>query len=209
MLKETVVAATKSGETKLQKTPLEACAFTDRDLDRNLALNVKAIAAFFPRMRVSQVATSAMTAIRGVGSHNVAQRQAYTSSPLCPRRLQRSIAVDYPCYANYDDNLPATSQSKTANHGAVWLQLPHESSNSVDMTAWADSRIPESPEFYDQLAPYPPHSIGASIIGNYQRAPLNTPQTDYQHTGGVSRDIHVRLAENYSLRSIRQIAMAF
>src|SRR4051812_25331467 len=67
-LSEVVVTATKSGETNLQKTPLAVTAVTADTLNQSLISNVKDIAPLTPSLRVSQVATNAVIAIRGIGS---------------------------------------------------------------------------------------------------------------------------------------------
>jgi iron complex outermembrane recepter protein len=282
-LSEIIVTATKSGETDLQKTPLAVSAFTAQQLTQNLALNIKDIAPFTPNMQVSQVATSAVIAIRGIGSNNVyagsdpdvtmqidgvyiarpsgqftdfldvdrvevlrgpqgtlygrnavggtiniisrqptdnfeadailtagnyglAQGQAYVSGPLVPGSLQGSLAVDYLYHDDYEDNIAPAGQRGIydGNHGGGRAQLRYEPTDAIDMTTRADwSYLHENLESYDHLiVPYPADHIGATIIGNYQRVALNTPQTDYQHAGGISEDINVRLDEHYSLRSI-------
>src|SRR4051812_28231558 len=70
-LAEVLVTATKSGATDLQKTPLAVTAFTADQLSQGLVLNVKDIAPLTPNLRISQVATNAVIAIRGIGSNNV------------------------------------------------------------------------------------------------------------------------------------------
>jgi iron complex outermembrane recepter protein len=282
-LSEVVVTATKVGATSLQKTPLAIAAFTADQLNESLALNVKDIALYTPNLQVSQVATNAVIAIRGIGSNNVyagsdpdvtmqidgvyiarpsgqfadfldldrvevlrgpqgtlygrnavggtinlisrqptdsfdsqqvftfgnyglAQGQAYVSGPLIPGTLQGSLSMDYIYHDDYELNVAPDAQRgiDNANHGGVRGQLRYEPADNIDMTTRADwSYLHESTESYDHLVvPYPTDTLGATIIGNYNRVALNTPQTNYQHAGGISEDVNVRFGDHYSLRSI-------
>jgi iron complex outermembrane receptor protein len=282
-LGEIIVTATKSGSTDLQKTPLAVSAFTAEQLNQSLALNVKDIAPFTPSLQVSQVATNAVIAIRGIGSNNVyagsdpdvtmqvdgvyiarpsgqftdfldvdrvevlrgpqgtlygrnavggtiniisrqptdtfsaeqvltlgnyglVQGQAYVSGALLPGTLQGSLSVDYISHADYEKNIAPGAQPGVddGNHGGVRVQVRYEPTEDIDMTTRADwSYLHENLQSYDHLAvPYPADTVGATIIGNYQRVAINSPQTDYQHTGGVSEDINVRINDHYALKSI-------
>src|SRR5271170_1542058 len=65
-LAEVIVTATKSGATDLQKTPLAITAFSADQLNASVALNIKDVAAYTPNLQVSQIATNAVIAIRGI-----------------------------------------------------------------------------------------------------------------------------------------------
>lgn len=283
VLSDIVVTAQKTGATNLQSTPLAVTAFTADQLSQGLALNVKDIAPYTPNLQISQVATNAVIAIRGIGSNNVyagsdpdvtmqidgvyiarpsgqfadfldvdrvevlrgpqgtlygrnavggtinlisrqptdtfaseqvltlgnyglAQGQAYVSGPLIPGTLQGSLSVDYIYHDDYERNVVPGAQRGVddANHGGARGQLRFEPAESVDMTTRADfSYLNENLQSYDHLVvPYPADTLGATIVGNYHRVALNTPQTDYQHDGGISEEVNVRLDDHYALRSI-------
>jgi iron complex outermembrane receptor protein len=282
-LAEVIVTASKSGATDLQKTPLAVTAFSADQLNRDLALNIKDIAAFTPSLRISQVATSAVIAIRGIGSNNVyagsdpdvtmqidgvyiarpsgqfadfldvdrvevlrgpqgtlygrnavggtinvvsrqptdtfaaqevltfgnfglVQTQGYVSGALIPGKLQGSVSVDYVRHNVYEDNISAGGQSglDNANHGGLRVQLRYEPSDNVDMTTRADwSYLDENLQSYDHLVvPYPPDTLGATIVGHYSRVAINSPQSNLQRGGGVSEDINFKINDNYTFKSI-------
>jgi iron complex outermembrane receptor protein len=69
-LDEVVVTATKSGETKLQQTPLAISAFSGDQLGQSMATNVKDLAYSVPNLNISQTTSFAEIYIRGVGSNN-------------------------------------------------------------------------------------------------------------------------------------------
>jgi iron complex outermembrane recepter protein len=282
-LAEVLVTATKSGATDLQKTPLAVTAFSAEQLSQGMVLNVKDIAPFTPSLRISQVATNAVIAIRGIGSNNVyagsdpdvtmqidgvyiarpsgqfadfldvdrvevlrgpqgtlygrnavggtinvvsrqptdqfaaqevltagnfglIQTQGYVSGPLIPGKLQGSLSIDYIHHNDYQDNIVAGAQHglDNANHGGGRLQLRYQPADGIDMTTRADwSYLDEHLQSYDHLlVRYPADTLGATIIGNYKKVAIISPQSNLQHGGGVSEDINIELGEHYALKSI-------
>jgi iron complex outermembrane receptor protein len=66
-----VVTAMKTGATRLQATPLAISAFTSDQLAQTQSMNVKDLAQFTPSVNISQVTTSPIITIRGIGTNNV------------------------------------------------------------------------------------------------------------------------------------------
>ena len=70
-LDEIVVTATKTGETRAQRTALAISVFSGDALTRSGAINVKDLVSVTPNLSVAQVSASAAIFVRGVGSNNV------------------------------------------------------------------------------------------------------------------------------------------
>jgi iron complex outermembrane receptor protein len=65
-----VVTATKTGETRLQRTPVAITVLSGDSLSSRNAVNVKDLVALTPNMTVSQTTSNAQIYIRGIGSNN-------------------------------------------------------------------------------------------------------------------------------------------
>ena len=66
-----VVTATRTGETRLQDTPLAVTAFDAKALDRNGIEDIRDLTSMTPNLQVTQNAAFAQVYIRGIGSNNV------------------------------------------------------------------------------------------------------------------------------------------
>ncbi len=70
-LDEVVVTATRTGETKAQRTPVAITVFSADKLNSALVTNVKDLVQLTPNLSVAQTTASAQIYIRGIGSNNV------------------------------------------------------------------------------------------------------------------------------------------
>lgn len=70
-LADIIVTATRTGQTKAQKTPLAISVFSADTLGAINAVNVKDLVTLTPNLNVSQVTASAAIYIRGIGSNNI------------------------------------------------------------------------------------------------------------------------------------------
>jgi len=70
-LEEIVVTGTKTGETKLQSTPIAITAFTAAQLDQRKIDDVRGLVEFTPGLQISDINGYAQLYIRGVGSNTV------------------------------------------------------------------------------------------------------------------------------------------
>ena len=69
-IEEVVVTATKTGETRLQDTPLAISAFGGDDLSRLGVADIRGLAEMTPNLAVSENAGFSQVFIRGIGSNN-------------------------------------------------------------------------------------------------------------------------------------------
>ena len=140
------------------------------------------------------------------GNYGLLQEQGYVSGPLRPGSMQGSLAVDYTYHNNYEQNIVSGAQSGVydANHGGLRGQVRYEPSDAVVLTTRADwSYLNENAQSYDHLVvPYPADTLGATIIGDYSRVAINSPQYLYQHDGGVSETVDVAISDQLRLKSI-------
>jgi iron complex outermembrane receptor protein len=69
-IQDIIVTATKTGETKLQRTPVAISVLSGDSLSTRNAVNVKDLITLTPNMNVSQTTANAQIYIRGIGSNN-------------------------------------------------------------------------------------------------------------------------------------------
>ena len=70
-ISDIVVTATRTGETKLQRTPVAISVLSGDTLSSRAAVNVKDLVTLTPNMSVGQTTANAQIYIRGIGSNNV------------------------------------------------------------------------------------------------------------------------------------------
>jgi iron complex outermembrane receptor protein len=70
-LSEVVVTASRTGETKIQNTPIAVSAFSGAQLTQSSLYNVQDLNGYVPNLNISQSTTYAEIFIRGIGSTNV------------------------------------------------------------------------------------------------------------------------------------------
>lgn len=148
------------------------------------------------------------------GNYNTVQEQAYVSGPLIPGKLLGSLAIDYLYHDAYLKNItPGGNDVYNANHGGVHGQLRYEATDHITATTRFDwAALDEDIESYSNpLAPFinsagmivPSQAPGVdSLVGNFSKVALNTPQTETSHTYGVSEDIDAALDDHLTLKSI-------
>jgi iron complex outermembrane receptor protein len=143
-----------------------------------------------------------------LGNYYLVHEQALVSGPLVPNTLQASVAIDYINHRPYIDNVVGGQPgSGDANHGTIRGQLRFEPTDTVTATTRADYLVSDEniQASNHLLAPYLANGgapIANGTIGNYLQEALNTPQSVYTHTGGVSEDVDVTLTPGLDLKSI-------
>lgn len=70
-IEEVVVTATKTGETRIQDTPIAISAFGGDDLNRMAVADIRGLAEMTPNLAVSENTGFSQVFIRGIGSNNV------------------------------------------------------------------------------------------------------------------------------------------
>src|SRR6266481_4427968 len=70
-LGDVVITATKTGETRAQKTPLSTTVVTGDQLDASGIVNVKDLVQLAPNLIVSAIGVTPLIYIRGIGNSNV------------------------------------------------------------------------------------------------------------------------------------------
>jgi iron complex outermembrane recepter protein len=91
-----------------------------------------------------------------------------------------------------------------ANHRGVRGQVrftPNEVVEAVTRLDWSEADdVLES--FSHILAPFPGAPLATSIIGDYHKVALNTPQNIESQMKGVAEEVNVRLSANFLLKSL-------
>jgi iron complex outermembrane recepter protein len=140
-----------------------------------------------------------------IGNYGEVQEQLYVSGPLIPGELQGSIAFNYLRHDAYLQNVaPGGNDIFAANHGGMRGQLRFEASDTINATTRFDLSIrDEDDNAYDiLLAPVPGLTLNNSILGDYSKVALDSPQHTYARNGGISEEINVGIDQNLNLKSI-------
>jgi iron complex outermembrane receptor protein len=139
------------------------------------------------------------------GTYDLAQAQGYVSGPLMPGLLQASIAANFMRHDGYVENIaPGQPDVGGALRGGLRAQLRFVPSDSVEAITRADwSKTDEHLDAYSHLlAPTPFTPLANSIIGDYHKAALDSPQNEIAEIWGMSETIKVRLSDALQLQSI-------
>ncbi len=143
--------------------------------------------------------------VLNVGNYSLVQEQAYLSGPLVPGKLQASLAVNYLNHDAYFKNIvPGAKAVGTGNRGGAHLQLRFEATSKLEAITRADwSRADEDNESYSEIiAPTAFPSLANSIVGNYSKVALNSPQHAFSSIGGVSEELNYAAFEWLNIKSI-------
>jgi iron complex outermembrane recepter protein len=140
-----------------------------------------------------------------VGNYGTVQEQAYVSGPLIPDKLQASFSINYLRHDAYIENVvPGGHDIDNGNEGGFRGQLRYEPTDSVVLTTRFDlSLLGESfPSYTTTLAPVPGAPLQNSVVGDYRKVAINTPQYSDNKTGGVSEDIRWAIDSHLDFTSI-------
>jgi iron complex outermembrane recepter protein len=139
------------------------------------------------------------------GSYDLGQAQGYVSGPLVPGLLQGSLSANYLRHDGYVENaVSGQPDVGNANRGGVRGQLRFAPGEVVEATTRLDwSKTDENMDAYSHLlAPTKFAPLANSIIGDYRKAALDTPQNMVTEIWGVSEDVKVKLNDVLRLQSI-------
>lgn len=140
-----------------------------------------------------------------LGNYGEIQEQLYISGPLIPGALQGSIAINYLRHNAYLDNVASGGNDIfNANHGGMRGQLRFEASDSITATTRFDLSIrDENDNGYDiLLAPVSGLTLNNSILGNYSKVAIDSPQYTFARNGGISEEIDAGIDSHWSFKSI-------
>ena len=139
------------------------------------------------------------------GNYGLVQYQGYISGPLVPGLVQASISGNYIRHDDYVDNILVNQSGvNNADRGAVRGQLRVTPSASLELITRGDyAKSGERVESFSHLlAPFRPAPSASSIVGDYRKVALNTPQPIKTKNWGVSQEINYALSPVFSLKSL-------
>ena len=139
------------------------------------------------------------------GNYGTVQEQGYVSGPLIRDKLQGSISVDYLRHDAYIQNIvPGGHDIDTGNRGGFRAQLRYQPTSDVVATTRFDlSLLGEYfPSYTTTLALVPGAPLQNSVVGDYRKVAINTPQYTDNKSGGVSEDIRWSINPHLDLTSI-------
>jgi iron complex outermembrane receptor protein len=154
---------------------------------------------------ISRVPTDdfAAEATLTLGDYWQVQSQDYVSGALIRGVLDASIAVDYTRHDPYLENVvPSGNDVFNANNGGVRIQLRYLPTSFIDATTRLDYSLADEAEegLSKALEPFSPAT--ASILGDYHKVALNTPQRGVTRNAGVAEDIKFTLSDPLMIRSL-------
>jgi len=140
-----------------------------------------------------------------LGNFSALQTQGYVSGPLIKDLADASLSVNYITHSPQVDNLvPGAPGLGEANRGGVRGQFLLRPSESVQMITRADFN--KSAEDFQSAAhllyPYSRAPLASSVIGDYSKAAIDSPQVNHEQIWGISEEINAQLSEQLSLKSI-------
>lgn len=140
-----------------------------------------------------------------LGDYSLLQTQDYVSGPLIKGLLDASLAANFITHSAYIDNVvPGGLGVGDADHGGLRGQLRVVANEAVELITRADwSRSSEHFESSDHLlSAYAPAPLASSLVGDYTRVALNTPQINRETIWGVAEEINAKLNASLALKSI-------
>jgi len=138
-----------------------------------------------------------------LGDYWLVQSQDYVSGALVRGVLDASIAVDYTRHNPYLENVALTGNDVfNANTGGVRVQLRYLPTSFIDATTRLDYSMADEAEegLSKALEPFSPATT--SILGDYHKVALNTPQRGVTRNAGVAEDIKFTLSDPLMIRSL-------
>lgn len=144
------------------------------------------------------------------GNFDAITAQGYVSGALVEDVVQASLAASYVTRDDYFDNLVAGRPGTgNANRGGVRGQLRILPAPNVELITRADwSKGNERFDSYDHLlVRFTPGGVNAaplanSIVGNYHKVAINSPQFNRTKFWGISQEATIDLSDSLALKSL-------
>jgi iron complex outermembrane recepter protein len=138
------------------------------------------------------------------GDYGLLQGQGYVGGPLASV-LQVSLSADYLSHDPYEKDIqPGRSGVDNAHHRGVRGQIrvtPNDNIEAITRLDW--SQTDDALQgFAHILAPFPAAALATSIIGDYHKVALDTPQHSVSVMKGVSQEINFELSPTVALKSL-------
>lgn len=145
-----------------------------------------------------------------IGNYDAVTAQAFVAGPLVEDKVQASLAASYVRRDDYFDNIvPGRPGTGNANRGGVRGQLRILPTDTLELITRADwSKGNERFDSYNHLlVPYRPGGVNAaplanSVVGDYHKLALNSPQYNETEFWGVSQEINLELSPVLALKSL-------
>ena len=138
-----------------------------------------------------------------VGNYGTVQEQAYVSGPLIPGLLQASISANYIRHDSYEQNIdPQGTGVNDADRGGVRLQVRAEPTDGLDLTTRVDYSTDGSRPNGIVVLLSPVDASTNSILGDYHKVDLNTPDRGRVNAGGVAEDIAYKINDYLTVKSL-------
>jgi iron complex outermembrane receptor protein len=138
-----------------------------------------------------------------VGNYGTVQAKGYLSGPLIKDKLEASISATYTRHDPYEQNIdPVGTGASSANRGGLRAQLRAMPAPGLTMTTRFDySKDLSRPNGIIVLLS-PVDASTNSILGNYHKVDLNTPDRGKVTAAGISEDISYNISNHLNLKSI-------
>src|SRR5258706_580490 len=128
----------------------------------------------------------------GYGNYGLVKLGGFVSGPVSSN-LFASVAANYTYHNGYLENIaPGGHDIGEANRGGVRAQLRWEPTANFDATTRVD--FSQGSEYFDSFStltlPTAFPSLANTIIGDYSKVAINTPQINKTKSGGVSEEMN-------------------
>ena len=144
------------------------------------------------------------------GNYDAFTGQFFVAGPLVEGKVQASLAGSYVRRDDYFDNVVAGRPgTQHANRGGLRGQLRIVAADNVELITRADwSKGNERFDSYDHLlvqyrpAGANPTPLANSIVGDFHRVALNSPQFNRTKFWGLAQEVNVDLSSSLTLKSL-------
>lgn len=145
-----------------------------------------------------------------VGNHEAVTAQGYVSGPIAGDAVSASLAASYVRRDDYFDNILAGRKGTgNAHRGGLRGQIRILPADSVELITRADwSKGEDRFDSYDHLlVPFRPGGanpapLASSIVGDYHKVAINSPQFNRTKFWGVSQEANADLSDTLALKSL-------
>ncbi|QTH21301.1 TonB-dependent receptor [Rhizorhabdus wittichii] len=139
------------------------------------------------------------------GTDDLVQAQAYLSGPIVPGVLQASIAGNILRRDGFVENIaPGGKDVGNARREGVRGQLrfvPSATVEAITRFDWNGS-FERMDAYSHLLAPVAAAPLATSLIGDYSRTALDSPQNSRTRIWGISQEVNVELNDVFKLKSL-------
>jgi iron complex outermembrane recepter protein len=144
-----------------------------------------------------------------VGNYGEVQNQAYITGPIVPGELDFSLAANYARHDDYLQNISTGNNVFGQDEGGMRGQLRFQPASNLNATTRVDFNIAsyDLENFDEIMVPLPATyvaqgGINNTILGNYTKVALNTPQHVNVTSFGVSEEVNYIINENLNVKSL-------